>query len=211
MNMRDTEDMFKNFRIPGGFHDGEKILVFTRRHWFVLFLNGIFFIVLFLLPIGIYRMIPEIVSDFISGTHWERIVMLFLSGYYLFMWLFFFTSLVDYYLDVWIVTNERIIDVQQISLFRHVVSEQRIVRVQDVTSSVRGIIPTFLDFGDVNIQTAGEIERFTFRQVPHPENVKKIIFKAYEEAISGSGKEADALAADSALTGEGPFFEKNIH
>lgn len=199
------------FKIPGGYHDDEILLAFLRRHWFVMFLNAILFFVLMALPIGIYALVPAQLLGWISGTPWEGIIIMFFGAYYLMMWLFFFASLVDYYLDVWIVTSERIIDIQQISLFRHVVAEQRIVRVQDVTSSVQGIIPTFLNYGNVNIQTAGEIERFVFEQVPNPEKVKKIIFQAYEDGVRKFDGEAQSLDVESRRDGEGPLFEGKLH
>jgi hypothetical protein len=36
---------------------------------------------------------------------------------------------------------------------------------------------TFLDFGNVFIQTAGEKTRFVFKNVPHPERVKETIIE----------------------------------
>jgi hypothetical protein len=201
----------KFFKMPGGFHEDEVVLVFLRRHWFVMFLNALLFLVLMLIPVGIYKLVPALFLAFVAGTAWEGVIIMFFGAYYLMMWLFFFASLVDYYLDVWIVTNERIVDIQQVSLFRHVVAEQRIVRVQDVTSSVTGIIPTFLNYGNVNIQTAGEIERFVFEQVPNPEGVKKIIFQAYEDAVKDFDGEAQSLDVESRRDGEGPLFEGRLH
>lgn len=199
------------FKIPGGYHDDEVLLAFLRRHWFVMFLNIVFFVFLMVLPVAIYSLIPAYFLGLMAGSAWEGVFVMFVGAYYMMMWLFFFASVVDYYLDVWIVTSERIIDIQQVSLFRHIVSEQRIIRVQDVTSSVQGIIPTFLNYGNVNIQTAGEVERFVFEQVPNPERVKKIIFKAYEEAVQKFEGEARTLDVESRRDGEGPMFERRLH
>jgi len=187
------------------------VLIFLRRHWFVMFLNSLFFVFMIILPFIIFWLTPQSLANYIVGTAWQGILIMFFGGYYMLMWLFFFAALVDYYLDVWVVTNERIIDIQQISLFKHVVAEQRIVRVQDVTSSVQGILPTFLNYGDVNIQTAGEMERFSFQQVPDPEGVKKIIFQAYEEAVASSGGEARMLDVENRRDGAGPMFERRFH
>lgn len=197
--------------MPGGFHEDEVVLAFLRRHWFVMFQNALLFLILMFIPIGIYKLVPGFFLNIIAGTAWEGVIIMFFGAYYLMMWLFFFASIVDYYLDVWIVTSERIVDIQQISLFRHIVAEQRIVRVQDVTSTVQGIIPTFLNYGNVNIQTAGEEERFVFEQVSNPEGVKKIIFQAYEQAVKNSSGEAQALDIESRRDGEGPLFEGRIH
>lgn len=209
--MRDFHAKHIFFKIPGGYHDDEVLLVFLRRHWFVMFLNAGLFLLLMILPFGIYKLIPAFFLTVIQGTAWEGVIVMFFGAYFLMMWLFFFASLVDYYLDVWIVTSERIIDIQQVSLFRHIVAEQRIIRVQDVTSSVQGIIPTFLNYGNVNIQTAGEQERFVFEQVPDPEGVKKIIFQAYEDAVKKFDGEAQNLDTESRRDGEGPLFEGRLH
>ena len=209
--MRDFHAKHIFFKIPGGYHDDEILLAFLRRHWFVMFLNAVLFLFLMVLPIAIFYLIPTFLVGLLSDTAWEGVLVMFFGSYYLMMWLFFFASLVDYYLDVWIVTSERIIDIQQISLFRHVVAEQRIVRVQDVTSQVQGIIPTFLNYGNVNIQTAGEIERFVFEQVPNPERVKKLIFQAYEDAVGKFDSEARVLDTESRRDGEGPLFETRMH
>lgn len=179
---------FSEIQVPGGLHDGEKILVYVRRHWFVMVQNGILFLFFMVLPFGLYFLIPQNFFDLIQGTVWQGIITMFFAVFYLCMWLFFFASLVDYYLDVWVVTNERIIDVQQVSLFKHVVAEQRIIRVQDVTSVVKGIIPTFLNYGNVSIQTAGEVERFIFQQVPNPEKIRNTVIGAYEDVIKNSGE-----------------------
>lgn len=92
-----------------------------------------------------------------------------------------FSSFVDYYLDAWILTNEKIINIEQKGLFNRVISEQRLYRVQDITSELKGIIPTFLNYGNVYIQTAGEEERFAFKQVPAPYDVVKKINVLVEE------------------------------
>ncbi|MEK7203085.1 MAG: PH domain-containing protein, partial [Patescibacteria group bacterium] len=47
--------------------------------------------------------------------------------------------------------------------------------VQDITSEMKGIFGTFFNFGDVYIQTAGEKERFIFRQIPNPNEVVRKI------------------------------------
>ena len=104
-----------------------------------------------------------------------------MSAYYLFIWLFFFHAFVDYYLDIWIVTDRRIVNIEQKGLFAREVSEQKLFRIQDVTSELKGIIPTFLNFGTVYIQTAAEEPRFVFKQIPDPGRVAQTIIKLVEE------------------------------
>jgi membrane protein YdbS with pleckstrin-like domain len=75
-------------------------------------------------------------------------------------------------LDVWIVTDRRIVDSTQKGFFDRTVSELRISRVQNISVKIVGPIETFLHFGDLEIQTAGSSDMFNFSQIPHPERVK---------------------------------------
>jgi uncharacterized membrane protein YdbT with pleckstrin-like domain len=151
----------------------ERTVLFLRRHWLVLVKKIFAYAILGFLPIFFYFFIRENFStDYFSGPNIYPLVILAASSYYLLVWLLFFYSFVDYYLDVWIVTNQRIINIEQQGLFSRVVSEQRLNRIQDITSEVRGFWATILHFGDVYIQTASETPRFIFKQVPDPYNIR---------------------------------------
>lgn len=136
-------------------------------HFFILLgLTVIVFGSLFLLP----------VSFPVLDTPATRILFLFIQNTLLiFLWLYGYLIWIDYYFDVWIVTTERIINIEQKGLFVRVVSELQFSRIQDVTTNVSGLIPTMLNFGDVTIQTAAEEEQFLFRQVPDPYHVKDLL------------------------------------
>ncbi len=86
-------------------------------------------------------------------------------------------------MDVWIVTDQRIIDIEQLNLFNRVVSEFRLDRVQDITIKVNGLIATLLGFGDIHVQTAGEMEKFLIKNAPKPYEVKDRIIKEHDRAI----------------------------
>ncbi len=101
--------------------------------------------------------------------------------YLLFVLVFGLTEFFDYYLDVWIVTNERIVDIQLKGLFARTISETRLYRVQDVTAEMKGIFATLFDYGTVHVQTAGATGRFTFEQMPDPDAVVRGISKLVED------------------------------
>jgi uncharacterized membrane protein YdbT with pleckstrin-like domain len=118
------------------------------------------------------------------------------------------TQFTDYYLDTWIVTNERIINIEQKGLFSRIVSELHLNQVQDVTSETHGIVATFLSYGDVHIQTAGARERFNFKQIDNPEKIKQIITKLVQDDkrrhgdASGGGGGGTHTAAPAAPSAE---------
>ncbi|MFZ5982409.1 MAG: PH domain-containing protein [Patescibacteria group bacterium] len=165
--------MFGKFHFQGQ-KPGEEILLVLHRHWFDI-LSQIFLIVgmLAILVLGFFYLpflFPNINS--FSGGNIFSFIEVSLA---MLIWLVLFIIWIDYYFDVWIVTNRRIVNIEQKGLFVRHVSELEIENIQDITTEVTGVIPTFLDFGDVFIQTAAEKERFLFHNVPDPYGVKDMV------------------------------------
>lgn len=161
----------------------EKISLFIRRHWIVLARHVAKLGITLLLPVGalVIALNTPIQAELVTGSVIYVATVLGLSIYYLSIVLFFYHDWLDYHLDLWIVTNFRIVNIEQNSLFSRVVSEQDISRVQDVTAEIQGKLATFLNFGNVTIQTAGEQRRFVFEQVANPQEVAKEILRIHRE------------------------------
>jgi uncharacterized membrane protein YdbT with pleckstrin-like domain len=83
-------------------------------------------------------------------------------------------------LDVLIITDRRIFEIEQHGLFRRESSTFRIDRIQDVTVDVKGVIATFLNFGDIHIHPAGEGHDFIGKMMSDPYSVKKQINEAID-------------------------------
>ena len=140
---------------------------------FFIIVRLIFFAILILIPIALG-------ISFSSYLHSRGVfdVFLFISSvWYLFVWSSIFYSLTMYTLDVWIVTNHRIVDSTQNGFFNRTVSELHLARIQDISVQTKGVIQTFFKFGDLQVQTAGTEERFNFSQIPNPGQVKDEIMK----------------------------------
>lgn len=98
------------------------------------------------------------------------------------IWIYSFLIWVDYYFDIWIITSERIINIEQKGMFTRSVSELRFSKIQDITTEVVGFIPTIINYGDVKVQTAGEESEFLFRTVSDPYHVKNIIMELQKKS-----------------------------
>ena len=153
----------------------ETIVLFLRRHWIDLVRVFGFTAVMITLPIIIGSVITFGNPSILQNIFWGPVLMLTLFAYLLMILILTFTELTDYWLDVWIVTSERIINTEQDGLFNRVVSEVYLYQIQDVTSETKGFLATFLTFGDVYIQTAAERERFDFKNIDNPDDVKIVI------------------------------------
>lgn len=172
-------------------HEGEQIIMIVRRHWFNILQNLLSVFIMAAFLAGSFLYFPAIFPSLSQNTYNG----LFLFGETVFamvIWIIFFLIWVDYYFDVWIVTTRRIINVEQKGLFSREVSELKLEKIQDISTEVLGVIPTFLNYGDVYIQTAAEQERFLFRRVPDPYRIKDVIMglqKRHEHEATEEFKE----------------------
>lgn len=95
--------------------------------------------------------------------------------WYLFTFIFSFEKFLDWYFDLFLITNQRVVDINFNNLLNKHFAEARLDAIQDVSSSVKGILGTFFNYGDVLIQTAAEINQINFEKVPNPEKIIKLI------------------------------------
>ena len=158
----------------------EKIEFFLRRHWLVLFFIYFGFGVLVLSGVFAFYLANEFLDLKESIVNLGEFL---LSLYILFLWYFLFKTLTDFYLDTWIVTDHRILEIHQLGLFKRDLSELRLSKIQDVSVKIEGLLPTFFNYGAVTIQTAGEIPEFKFEQIPYPQKVKDRILELYDQFI----------------------------
>lgn len=159
-----------NFTFEGR-KPGEEIKVFTRRHWFVLLGPAISSLILSMLPIILIIFGAKWILQYELAT-WFTLAWIM---YLLCIWFGLFYKLTMHALDVWIVTNERVIDSMQLGLFRRKVSELHLESIQDISVTTKGVIQSYFNFGDVEIQTGATAQRFKFEQIPKPIEVKDMI------------------------------------
>ncbi len=171
--------------------EGENIRLIKRRHKLVLIKNlaGLSFVFLTIIGLMIALFFvsldfPETMVEifpFLIDYNTRILGLYLLSLTLLVLWQSVFVVIANYYLDCWIVTDERTIHTELRALFSRIFSSISHHRVQDVTVDVRGIIPTFFRYGDLQIQTAGKFQEFVFKQIPEPYETKEAIFKAQKE------------------------------
>ena len=159
-------------------HDrGEQRVLFLRPHWFLLIPLLVGFIIILALPFAVWYGMSTINPGVFATPEYVTLYVLGASIFFLFTWLFLFQHFMDYYLDMWLITTHRIIDIQQTGLFGRTTAELLLENVQDATSEVHGFIHTFFDYGTLTIQTAAEDKRFVFEEIPHPTHVARRILE----------------------------------
>ena len=152
----------------------EKVYMTVRRHYFVLVRQSIIFLFFFIFPIIIGGVLYYF-NISIREYAFYPIMILILSVYYLFVTLFAMIKWIEYYYDIWIITNKRIIDMEQKSLFNHITSELRLDKIQDVTFEIKGFLASVFHYGNIYVQTAGSVQRFAFEEIPKSQKIKRLI------------------------------------
>lgn len=157
----------------------EHIIFQVRRHWFILAVEVSVICASALLPL-------VVVLTLNLGQYAEAFHLYLITCYALWLlilWMTLFNIWTNYWLDVWTLTNKRFVAVDQHGLFKRTTASFQLARLQDITVKVHGIIPTMLNFGSLEIQTAGEMRVFKTKELPDPENLKSAIFDAsYKES-----------------------------
>jgi len=174
--------MRKDIRLKD-FKPDEHVLIVVRHHWFVFFKDVIGILLLFFLP---FFAVP-ILSIFITagGTNIpDGFGFFFASFWALILWQMLFARWTDYYYDVWIVTNWRIIDIDQKGFFRRdIATLLNFEHIEDVRTDINSVIGTLLEFGDIQVQTAAANREFIFKDAANPRAAEKIIRHAQEERM----------------------------
>ena len=159
---------------------GEHVALIARKHWF-LFLGdflpyAIIAVVPFALP-KLLTLVPPIVAYTSFFEYQTPISRAVLGVYLLITWTSAWGTFTHYFLDAWVLTNQRIVNIKQRKFFSREVSSLFLSRVQDVTTEVNGVLSSFLGIGDIKVQTAAEDIEFVMRGIPHPEAMRNIILK----------------------------------
>jgi len=101
--------------------------------------------------------------------------------WYLFVLTFSFEKFLQWYYSIFIVTNERIIDIDFNNIMNKQMTTANLNHVEEPEMSTRGFIKTMFQFGDVSVQTAGEVLTIEAIDVPHPQKVVDIISRLSED------------------------------
>ncbi len=185
--------MFNWIRFPAQ-EANEEMKYILRRHWVAELWIWLRYALIAAIPIGVYFYAKYYFPNWQSNNEAFALVVIFVSIYYLGVLLFLLNAWLDYYLDVWIITNMKVVSVEQKRMFSRHISRMKFDRIQDVTSDTTGFFATFFKYGDVYIQSAGTKERFVLKQVPQPDEITKTIIRLSKPPLTKkSGKEhADA-------------------
>ncbi|MEK7604683.1 MAG: PH domain-containing protein [Patescibacteria group bacterium] len=163
---------------------GEFVVEQLRKHWLLFVGELLPFAILAALPFAIPKLLPlapplasfSVYFDY--STAGGRVL---LGIWLLVTWTSAWGAFTRYFLNVWVLTSQRIVNIKQRQFFSRAVSSLFLSRVQDVTTTVEGVLSSFLNIGDIKVQSAGEEIEFVMRGIPRPESMRDLILKYVPE------------------------------
>lgn len=146
----------------------EEVILLLRKHPITQIKWMVTAIVLAVLPLFLanFQLFSFFPSNYLFAAH---------VGWYLLLLGFSIESFLSWYFNVYIITDERIIDVDFLSLIYRNISSAKIDNVEDVAAETSGALRSVFNFGTVRIQTAAERTEFEFEDVPQPNKVIALI------------------------------------
>lgn len=143
-------------------YDNEEVLYVFRKHPIVM-RKGFVIAMLALLLGTVPALIKPELSYFYGG----------LAAGFVLMIIVFLPSWIAWYYSVFIVTDQRLIQITRKGLFNKTVVDMSLSQIQSMNYQVSGLQATLLRFGTIMIQTyMGDL---VIHDVEHPEKVQKTI------------------------------------
>jgi hypothetical protein len=181
----------------------ETISITVRKHWFAFLRELVPLVFLSVLPFFLFVGWEALVAGGAIGARDMSLslppqaALFCFMAWALIMWMRLFVIWSDHYLDMWIVTDKRVIDVEQVGFFRHKNVSCELHNIQNITIETKGFYSTVLDFGTIDVETAGETANITIRDIPKPEHLRQIIVEHIEEHRKKMNTSGDALESNN--------------
>lgn len=159
--------------LPFPLQDGETPVLISRRHWLYLWPSIALRLVFALVPIGALAWALSAIGG-LDGTGAR--VFWFVAAIWALYWLVRIAlTWYAYHNDLWVITNQRIVDSFRPNPFNIRLSTADLVNVQDMTVHRSGIMRTIFDYGDIVCQTAASNQDFRLVGIPEPREVQVIV------------------------------------
>ncbi len=160
-------------------HEKEIVELFLRQHVIVNLGWVLTAIVMIVAPWVIFPVFFSLIT--LPFTIPANYIVVAVLAWYLGTFGFVLANFIDWFFNIYIVTNERLVDIDFLHLLYKHFTQAEIYRIQEISFTTGGIIATFFNYGTVFIQTAGDMPNIEFANVPFPERVVQIIRKQMEK------------------------------
>jgi len=174
----------------------------VRKHWIIYLKLGMVFMVTVGIPLIGYLVLKFGFNFFDAGENAGHWITLIFFVYIELVLLILFIQWLEDEMDLIIVTNERVISIDQVSFLHRTISETELSQIQDVKHVVKGLLANLFGFGSIIVQTAAQNITFEIKDVEKPLEMARCILDlchTYKEEFAEAhhGKLSDAPGVTS--------------
>ena len=170
-----------------GQEKGEKIILLLRPHPITLVPVFLLIVILLLAPIYVIPLLGLVDIDLKTSLNFIQSFLLTII-WYSFIFGYTFYRFIFWYFNIYLLTNERIIDFDFRGILHKETAYAPLSQIQDVTPKTIGFFGTFFHFGNVFIQTAAQKPEFEFHEVTKPNEVaNEVLEEVRKEAAEPPG------------------------
>lgn len=166
---------------------GEEILFLLRRSWWTNLGWLILFVIFLFAPIILSPVVDMLGTNPTLDPPMSLMFIVYLF-WYLFTFCYFFQNYLNWFFNIYIITDRKVIDIDFNGLLHKSFSEAPLRNIEDVTSKIAGFFQMVFHVGDVYIQTAAEKREFEFHGIDNPSRIRDILSDMVSEHRNREGK-----------------------
>lgn len=162
--------------------EGEKVIKIVHKHWGSFLLPAV--------KIFLAFTIPFFLSAFLFSNSIGLIIfiILFIGAliYTIHLWM-------NWYFDLFVLTNQRLINIDQKGIFTREVSEATYKNVQGATYELSGLFAMLFNYGTVKIQAIGIKDLVKIESAEDPKRLQELILDIKDKAAENEEMSATDL------------------
>lgn len=166
---------------------GEQQVLLCRRHWIALYPQLTLDFLIAAVPVGLLLWVTSQATQ-PDASRPQQIAIAASVVWILVIGVRAYFHWYRWHNDTWLITNQRLVDSLRNNWFHRSISTTDLNDIQDVSMARSGFLQTALDFGDLNVQTASEMQRFVLAKIPDPAAVLTILDRTRDEARRAAGR-----------------------
>lgn len=167
-------------KLPFELQGDERVVLFCRRHWLYFYSKLAGIVAALLLPAVGLLWIVHLTAGL--GSTVGKVALVITAAWAVYWAIRAYFTWYRYENDVWVVTNQRIIDSTKYNWVKQRMASADLVDVEDINVVREGILHTIFNYGDLRVQTAGEVANFVLAGIPAPSEVLAVVDSSRDAA-----------------------------
>lgn len=149
-----------------GQQDNENFVCFFRHHWISL-LGELLYFAIYIIAVTFALINFETIRELVQETDEIRYIFFLLFALATFLLHRFFIKFFNYFICIAIITDRRILDNERTLFFHDDLDSIDMSQIQDIEMIAEGLLPNFLNYGELKIYLSATNAVKHFKAVPN--------------------------------------------